>query len=56
MRVEIRLARELERDMKRVQEDVMELMECGIISSSDDGRVQVPFSVIHADFDLCAVA
>jgi predicted transcriptional regulator len=50
------LARELERDVKRVHEDVVELIECGIVSRTDDGKVQVPFSVIHADFDLCAVA
>lgn len=50
------LARELERDVKRVHEDVGELIECGIVSRTQDGKVQVPFSVIHADFDLCAVA
>jgi len=50
------LARELERDVKRVHEDVGELMECGIVFRTQDGKVQVPFTVIHADFDLCAVA
>jgi predicted transcriptional regulator len=50
------LARELERDVKRVHEDVSELLDCGIVLRTDDGRVEVPFKVIHADFDLCAVA
>jgi predicted transcriptional regulator len=50
------LARELGRDVKRVHEDVSELMEYGIISRTEDGKVQVPFGVIHADFDLFAVA
>jgi predicted transcriptional regulator len=50
------LARELARDVKRVHEDVGELMECGIVFRTKDGKVQVPFTVIHADFDLCAVA
>jgi predicted transcriptional regulator len=50
------LARELERDVKRVHEDVVELMECGIVFRTQNGKVQVPFTVIHADFDLCAVA
>ncbi len=50
------LARELERDVKRVHEDVGELMECGLITRTEGGKVQVPYDVIHADFDLCAVA
>ena len=50
------LAREIERDVKRVHEDVSVLIECGIVSRTEDGKVQVPFTVIHADFDLCAVA
>ena len=50
------LARELERDVKRVHEDVSELMDCGIVLRTEDGKVRVPFTVIHADFDLCAMA
>jgi predicted transcriptional regulator len=50
------LARELERDVKRVHEDVSALIYCGIVARTDDGKVEVPFKVIHADFDLCAVA
>jgi predicted transcriptional regulator len=50
------LARELGRDVKRVHEDVSRLIECGIVARTEDGRVQVPYNVIHADFDLCAVA
>jgi predicted transcriptional regulator len=50
------LARELERDVKRVHGDVGELIEYGIVSRTQDGKVQVPFNVIHADFDLYAVA
>lgn len=50
------LARELGRDVKRVHEDVRILIDCGIVARTDDGKVEVPFKVIHADFDLCAVA
>jgi predicted transcriptional regulator len=50
------LARKLERDVKRVHEDVVELMQYGLITRTDDGRVHVPYDVIHADFDLRSVA
>ncbi len=50
------LARELERDVKRVHEDVSDLMECGLIARTEERKLHVPYDVIHADFDLRAVA
>jgi predicted transcriptional regulator len=50
------LARELERDVKRVHDDVTALLEWGIVERDEEGLVHVPFSVIHAAFDLKAVA
>lgn len=51
------LARELERDVKRVHEDVGELMKCaGLVARTEEGKFHVPYDVIHADFDLRAVA
>lgn len=50
------LARELERDVKRVHEDVTELMGCGLVARTEEGKFHVPYDVIHADFDLRAVA
>jgi len=50
------LARALERDVKRVHEDVHLLMECGLIERTDAGEVHVPYDVIHTEFDLHAVA
>lgn len=50
------LARSLERDVKRVHEDAMALMDWGIVERTSDGKVFVPFDVIHADFDLRSVA
>ena len=50
------LARALGRDMKRVHEDVTLLLEWGIVERTADGKVWVPFDVIHAGFDLKAVA
>lgn len=50
------LARSLERDVKRVHDDVVGLIDWGIIERTEDGKVWVPYDVIHADFDLRAVA
>jgi len=49
------LARELDRDVKRVHE-VGVLIEYGLAARTETGKVHVPFDVIHADFDLRAVA
>jgi predicted transcriptional regulator len=50
------LARELERDVKRVHEDVSSLLECGLIARTEARKIHVPYDVIHADFNLRAVA
>lgn len=50
------LARALDRDVKRVHTDVVELIERGLIERTEGGQVNVPYDVIHADFDLRAVA
>lgn len=48
------LSRSLERDVKRVHEDVHTLMEWGIIEKDLQGNVLVPFDEIEADFVLKA--
>jgi predicted transcriptional regulator len=50
------LARSLERDVKRVHEDVMAMVEWGLVERNAEGRVHVPYEVIHAAFDLKAAA
>lgn len=50
------LARTLERDVKRVHEDVAALLEYGLIARSADGKYHVPYDVVHAEFDLKATA
>ncbi|UGX85417.1 HVO_A0114 family putative DNA-binding protein [Phyllobacterium meliloti] len=50
------LARSLQRDVKRVHDDVTALIEWGLVARTDDAKICVPFDVIHADFDLRAVA
>ena len=48
------LARSLERDVKRVHDDVVALIEVGLIERTERGRIRVPFAVIEADFALRA--
>ncbi|WP_421592621.1 transcriptional regulator [Shinella sp. M27] len=50
------LARSLGRDVKRVHEDIVALADWGIVDRTEEGKVEVPFDIIHADFDLRAVA
>lgn len=48
------LARALERDVKRVHEDVVALIDFGLIEKTERGKVWVPYAVIEADFALKA--
>ena len=50
------LARALGRDVKRVHEDVGVLLERGLVEWRAERKLVVPYEVIHADFDLRAVA
>jgi predicted transcriptional regulator len=50
------LAAALSRDVKRVHEDAAALIEWGLIEVNEEGRIHVPYEVIHADFDLRSVA
>ena len=48
------LARSLERDVKRVHEDVAALIEIGLVEKTERVQIHVPFTVIEADFELRA--
>jgi predicted transcriptional regulator len=48
------LARELERDVKRVHEDVGVLVEVGLVEKTAGGKIHVPYAVIEAEFALRA--
>ena len=50
------LARSLDRDVKRVHDDVTAIIDWGLVERINEGMVHVPYSVIHAEFDLRAVA
>jgi predicted transcriptional regulator len=45
----------VDRDVKRVYEDVSALIDLGLLERTDDGVV-CPFATIHVDFELKAVA
>lgn len=50
------LARALGRDVKRVHEDAAALLDWGLMERTSDRKLVVPFTLIHADFDLGAAA
>jgi len=50
------LARRVERDVKRVHEDVQELLELGLVERGEDGGVVCPFATVHIDMELRAAA
>lgn len=50
------LARRVQRDVKRVHEDVQELIELGLVERGESGGVVCPFATVHIDMELRAVA
>lgn len=50
------LARALERDVKRVHEDIGVLVEWGLVEKDEASKVFVPFDEIEADFVLRGAA
>ena len=50
------LARELERDFRRVHDDVTALIEIGLIEKTNDGKIWVPFKEIRTNFVMHSAA
>ena len=50
------LARTLERDVKRVHEDIQALIEVGLVEKNPEGKIFVPYEEIRADFVIHAAA
>lgn len=50
------LTRALDRDVRRVHDDVALLIDWGIIERDDDGKVFVPYDLIHIGADVRAAA
>ena len=48
------LARRVERDVRRVHDDVEVLAELGLIERTDSGGVVCPFEAVHIDMRLTA--
>lgn len=46
------LARQLERDVRRVHDDASALLNAGLVEKTEDDKLIVPFREIHADFVL----
>lgn len=50
------LARRVERDVRRVHDDVAALLGCGVLERTDTGEIVFPYDEIHVDFTLQAQA
>jgi predicted transcriptional regulator len=50
------LSAALGRDVKRVHDDTVTLREWGLVSINTQGRIFVPYDIIHADFNLQSAA
>ncbi|MBV8604681.1 MAG: hypothetical protein JO224_08380 [Pelomonas sp.] len=50
------LARRVQRDVKRVHEDVVALLELGLVERTEGGGVQCPFESVRIDMELRAAA
>ena len=50
------LARRVERDVKRVHDDVQGLLGLGLVERGEGGGVVCPFATVHIDMELRAVA
>lgn len=48
------VARRVKRDVRAVHSDVHALLKAGVLSRTDDGRVEFPYDAIHVDFLLRA--
>lgn len=47
-------ARRVERDVKAVHGDITALLNAGVMSRTEDGRVEFPFEVVKVEFELRA--
>jgi predicted transcriptional regulator len=46
----------VERDVKRVHDDVQELLDLGLVERGEGGGVICPFVTVHTDMELRAAA
>jgi predicted transcriptional regulator len=48
------IARRVGRDVKAVHGDIHALLDAGLLTKSEDGKVVFPFDSVHVDFTLAA--
>lgn len=48
------VARRVERDVKRVSDDVHALLNAGVLERTEDGTLEFPYEAVHVDFMLKA--
>lgn len=48
------LARRLERDVKRVHEDVHALLNTGVLDRDESGAIVFPYDKVHVEFEIDA--
>lgn len=46
------LARRLERDVKRVHEDVQALLSTGVLDRTESGEIVFPYDKVHVEFEI----
>jgi predicted transcriptional regulator len=50
------LARRLGRDVRAVHADVQELLACGVLNKTAEGKIEFPYDAVHVDFMVTKVA
>ncbi|QTR50050.1 HVO_A0114 family putative DNA-binding protein [Candidatus Thiothrix anitrata] len=50
------LARRLDRDVRAVHADVQELLTCGVLNKTAEGKIEFPYDAVHVDFMVTKAA
>jgi predicted transcriptional regulator len=50
------LARRLDRDVRAVHADVQELLACGVLNKTAEGKIEFPYDAVHVDFMVTKAA
>jgi predicted transcriptional regulator len=50
------IARRVNRDVRRVSDDVHALLDAGVLDRNEDGSIEFPYEAVHVNFTLKAAA
>jgi predicted transcriptional regulator len=50
------IARRVNRDVRRVSDDVHALLDAGVLDRDEDGSIEFPYEAVHVNFTLKAAA